>query len=83
PTTYVRPSPPPSTSGPPPGISKTAEYVISKVDDLLNWARRGSIWPMTFGLACCAVEMMHTKAIAMISIALVSFSGLVLANPIA
>ncbi|MBA0701418.1 hypothetical protein Goari_022057 [Gossypium aridum] len=62
PTTYVRPPPPPSTSGPPPGISKTAEYVISKVDDLLNWARRGSIWPMTFGLACCAVEMMHTGA---------------------
>ncbi|KAL8152283.1 hypothetical protein V2J09_010043 [Rumex salicifolius] len=45
-----------------PGMSKAAEFVISKVDDLLNWARRGSIWPMTFGLACCAVEMMHTGA---------------------
>uniref|UniRef100_A0A0E0FBU6 NADH:ubiquinone oxidoreductase-like 20kDa subunit domain-containing protein n=1 Tax=Oryza meridionalis TaxID=40149 RepID=A0A0E0FBU6_9ORYZ len=39
--------------------SKAVEFVISKVDDLMNWARRGSIWPMTFGLACCAVEMMH------------------------
>ena len=38
------------------------EYVISKVDDLVNWARKGSIWPMTFGLACCAVEMMHAAA---------------------
>ncbi|GFZ16232.1 NADH-ubiquinone oxidoreductase 20 kDa subunit [Actinidia rufa] len=54
-------APPPSTASPA-GISKAAEYVISKVDDLMNWARRGSIWPMTFGLACCAVEMMHTGA---------------------
>ncbi|XP_039036588.1 NADH dehydrogenase [ubiquinone] iron-sulfur protein 7, mitochondrial-like, partial [Hibiscus syriacus] len=61
PSTYARPSPP-STSAPPTGLSKPAEYVISKVDDLLNWARRGSIWPMTFGLACCAVEMMHAGA---------------------
>lgn len=36
------------------------EFVVSKVDDLVNWARKGSMWPMTFGLACCAVEMMHT-----------------------
>jgi len=35
------------------------EYVVSKLDDLVNWARRGSMWPMTFGLACCAVEMIH------------------------
>ena len=60
PTTYAR-APPPSTSSPT-GLPKAAEYVISKVDDLMNWARRGSIWPMTFGLACCAVEMMHTGA---------------------
>ncbi|KAI8358448.1 NADH-ubiquinone oxidoreductase [Choanephora cucurbitarum] len=36
-----------------------AEYVLSTVDRVVNWAREGSIWPMTFGLACCAVEMMH------------------------
>jgi len=38
------------------------EYVVSKVDTVVNWARAGSIWPMTFGLACCAVEMMHAGA---------------------
>jgi len=38
------------------------EYVVSKVDDIVNWARKGSMWPMTFGLACCAVEMMHAAA---------------------
>ena len=32
-------------------------FVTTSADALINWARTGSMWPMTFGLACCAVEM--------------------------
>jgi NADH-quinone oxidoreductase B subunit len=41
---------------------KEAEVVLSKLDKVVNWARKGSMWPMTFGLACCAVEMMQAYA---------------------
>lgn len=36
--------------------------VITKVDDVINWARLSSLWPMGFGIACCAIEMMSTFA---------------------
>jgi NADH-quinone oxidoreductase subunit B len=36
--------------------------LITTVDSLFNWARRSALWPMTFGLACCAIEMMATGA---------------------
>jgi len=37
-------------------------YGVTTVDAVVDWARTGSMWPMAFGLACCAVEMMHAAA---------------------
>lgn len=37
-------------------------YVLGQIDEVVAWARSGSLWPMTFGLACCAVEMMQSAA---------------------
>ena len=36
--------------------------IFTKLDQAVNWARKSSIWPMSFGLACCAIEMMSTGA---------------------
>jgi NADH-quinone oxidoreductase subunit B len=41
---------------------ENSNVVITSVDSLLNWGRLSSIWPIQFGLACCAIEMMATGA---------------------
>ena len=40
----------------------SGNIVLAKVDDLFRWAQLSSIWPMTFGLACCAIEMMSAAS---------------------
>jgi|SRR5688572_5177932 len=39
---------------------KEKGFLLTNADRLFDWARTGSMWPMTFGLACCAVEMIHS-----------------------
>ena len=36
--------------------------VTTKLEDLVNWSRTNAMWPMLFGLACCAIEMMAAQA---------------------
>jgi len=36
--------------------------LVSKLDDVINWARSNSLWPLVFGTSCCAIEMMSTAS---------------------
>ena len=65
----------PMASGPPEIFTRLDDYTVSNaaaaanegivmttLDAAVNWARKNSIWPMSFGLACCAIEMMSMSA---------------------
>ena len=43
-------------------MTPSDSVVLTRVDEVLRWGRANSLWPLTFGLACCAIEMMATGA---------------------
>jgi NADH dehydrogenase (ubiquinone) Fe-S protein 7 len=43
-------------------MNENGGVMVTKLNDLMNWARLSSIWPMSFGIACCAIEMMGMYA---------------------
>ena len=45
-----------------PGPARRGGFVLTQVDALLTWARANSLWPLTFGTSCCAIEMMSAGA---------------------
>jgi NADH-quinone oxidoreductase subunit B len=46
----------------PESMNESGGVVVTKMNDLLNWARLSSLWPLSFGIACCAIEMMGSFA---------------------
>ena len=44
------------------GYEESEGVFLSSLDFAVNWVRKNSVWPMTFGLACCAIEMMSMGA---------------------
>lgn len=45
-----------------PNLEVGGNVLVTRLDEIVNWARRNSIFPLTFGLACCAIEMMSSAA---------------------
>lgn len=42
------------------GKTGSLEIALAKLEDVVNWGRTGSVWPLTFGLACCAIEQISS-----------------------
>src|SRR5438876_11885864 len=48
----------PQEGGPAMGLNLSESFLTTRLDDLIGWARKNSLWPMPMGISCCAIEMM-------------------------
>ena len=46
----------------PTGLNEEGGFFVSRVDALVDWARKNSLWPLPLGLSCCAIEFMATAS---------------------
>ncbi len=46
----------------PESMNEGGAVMVTKLNDLMNWSRLSSLWPLSFGIACCAIEMMGSMA---------------------
>src|SRR5471030_421464 len=46
----------------PESMNESGGVMVTKLNDLMNWSRLSSLWPLSFGIACCAIEMMGSMA---------------------
>jgi NADH-quinone oxidoreductase B subunit len=46
----------------PESMNEEGGIMVTKLNDLMNWSRLSSLWPLSFGIACCAIEMMGSMA---------------------
>ncbi len=44
------------------GLNEEGGFFVTKVDELINWSRKNSLWPLPLGLSCCAIEFMATAS---------------------
>jgi NADH-quinone oxidoreductase subunit B len=44
------------------GLNDEGGFFVTKVDELINWSRKNSLWPLPLGLSCCAIEFMATAS---------------------
>ena len=52
----------PAHQGPPAGGPQGADFIVTRLEEMVSWARKNSLWPFPFATACCGIEFMSVAA---------------------